>query len=114
MIDQQAVVKLGTGSRVVNSVPEGQSGGVFHRGVGCPQLLHGRTANRSSFFTRQPLTVTFTLDQYSGPLNDVAIPGQRYLGTRRCSGLLLPVERCGGAAQQLHAVRSATLVVALG
>ena len=65
MIDQQAVVKLGTSSRVGNSVPEGQSGGVFHRGVGCPQLLHSRTSKRPGFLSRQPLTVTFTLDQYS-------------------------------------------------
>ena len=63
MTGQQAVVKLGASSRVGRSVPEGQSGGAFHRGVGCPQLLHGRTSNRPSFLSRQPLTVTFTLDQ---------------------------------------------------
>lgn len=68
MIDQQAVVKLGAGSRVGNSVPEGQSGGVFHRGVGCPQLLHGHQHGSSAPYRlryHQPSTVTFTLDQYN-------------------------------------------------
>ncbi len=69
MIDQQAVVKLGASSRVGNSVPEGQSGGVFHRGVGCPQLLHGRPTGSYALCARlrshQPPTVTFTLDQYT-------------------------------------------------
>ncbi len=64
MIHQQAVVKLGANSRVERSVPEGQSGGAFHRGVGCPQLLHGRTFSQFRFRFRQPLTVMFTLDQY--------------------------------------------------
>ena len=44
MIDQQAVVKMGAGSGVVNSVPQFSGGrrGVLHRRVGSPQLLHGR------------------------------------------------------------------------
>ena len=43
MIDQ-AVVKLGAGSGVVNSVPPSRRGrrGVLHRRVGSPRLLHGR------------------------------------------------------------------------
>jgi len=62
----QAVVKLGAGSRVGSSVPR-HSGGAFQRGVGCPQLLHGRP-RRSSTFTllrsHQTPIVMFTLDQY--------------------------------------------------
>ena len=44
MIDPQAVVKLGAGSGVVNSVPQFSGGrrGVLQRRVGSPQLLHGR------------------------------------------------------------------------
>ena len=44
MIDQQAVVKMGAGSGVVNSVPQFSGGrrGVLQRRVGGPQLLHGR------------------------------------------------------------------------
>jgi hypothetical protein len=44
MIDQQAVVKLGAGSGVVNSVAPSPRArrGVLQRRVGSPQLLHGR------------------------------------------------------------------------
>ena len=79
MIDQQAVVKLGASSRVERSVPEGESGRAFHRGVGCPQLLHGRTSVHLRFLSRQPLTVTFTLDQYSRLL-----PSPGRVGSRAC------------------------------
>ena len=65
MIEEQAVVKLGASSRVGRSVPEGQSEGAFQRGVGCPQVLHGRRFNQFTFRFPQPLTVTFTLDQYT-------------------------------------------------
>ena len=74
MTFQQAVVKLGASSRVVNSVPEGQSGGVFHRGVSCPQLLHRRAFSDHSFRFRQPLTVTFTLDQYTTSQEHLRFP----------------------------------------
>lgn len=74
MIEEQAVVKLGASSRVGRSVPEGQSEGAFQRGVGCPQVLHGRRFNQFTFRFPQPLTVTFTLDQYSAPVNTKRLP----------------------------------------
>ena len=64
MIDQQAVVKLGASRGVVNSRPP-ELGSFPSPREACPQLLHGRTSNHPSFLSRQPLTVTFTLDQYS-------------------------------------------------
>ena len=49
MIDQQAVVKTGAGSGVVNSVAPFQRArrGVLHRRVGSPRLLHGRPTGPS-------------------------------------------------------------------
>ena len=95
MIDQQAVVKLGTSSRVERSVPEGQSGGAFHRGVGCPQLLHGRTPNQPRFLSRQPLTVTFTLDQYNAQLR---MKSSNYNGWTMCA------QGTSGAASTVFAI----------
>ena len=49
VIGQQAVVNLGAGSGVVNSVPQFSGGrrGVLHRRVGSPQILHGRPTGLS-------------------------------------------------------------------
>ena len=49
MIDQQAVVNLGAGSGVVNSVPQFSEGrrGVLQRRVGSPQILHGHPTSLS-------------------------------------------------------------------